>query len=155
PALNLQGNWDLSIRKPGSQCIATRRRRIPVSERFDRVGIQAARFELPPGPRAGRRRQLLPIKLRRILMEFDQRFPESCRRPFVWAARRLRYGDACPLRQMPDGLREGQLLIELNEFDRVAARAAAKALEEPLLSIDVKRRRSFLMEWAEALPRRA
>ena len=40
PTLNLQGNRDFPVGKPGSQCIATGRRCIPIAERLDGLGRQ-------------------------------------------------------------------------------------------------------------------
>ena len=53
------------------------------------------------------------------------------------------------LRQHPDGLGEADLLVQLDELDHVAADAAAEAVEEALLAVDVERRRLLAVERAQ------
>ena len=121
-----------------------------------RFGREAPRFELPPGPGAGRQLQLLPIERRRILMQLDERLPLGGRRPLV-RARPGVSGTAMPARCARYRTASGNdsFLVEFDELDGVAPGAAPEALEKPLVSIDVERRRSFLMKRAESLPGRA
>ena len=71
----------------------------------------------------------------------------------VGLAARLRHGQPELLRQQPDGLHEADPFVQLDELDDVAAHAAAEAVEEPLLAVDVERRRLLAVERAQALVR--
>ena len=59
------------------------------------------------------------------------------------------------LRQHPHRVLEADLLVQLEELEHVAADAAAEAVEEPLVGIDVERRRLLGVKRAEALVGRA
>src|SRR5262249_40105695 len=67
----------------------------------------------------------------------------------------LRDGDAEAPGQRLDRLREREAVVEHHELEDVAVGAAAEAVEAAELGPDVERRRLFLVEGAEALPRRA
>ena len=64
-------------------------------------------------------------------------------------------GDAVALAERLDGLGEGELLGFADERDRVARLAAAEALVEALVHIDVEGGRLLAVERAEALQPRA
>ncbi len=52
----------------------------------------------------------------------------------------VRHRDAEPLRQLPHRVLEPELLLELHELEDVPAHAAAEAVEEAAVPIDVERR---------------
>jgi hypothetical protein len=60
-------------------------------------------------------------------------------------------GQADLAREQPDGVGKPDLLLHLDELDHVAADAAAEAVKEPLLAVDVKGRRLLTVERAQAL----
>src|SRR4030095_11175145 len=62
--------------------------------------------------------------------------------------------DANLLRQHPHRVLEADLLVQLQEFDDVAADAATEAVEEALVGMDVERRRLLGMKRAVPLIRR-
>ena len=68
---------------------------------------------------------------------------------------RLRNGQAETARQHPHRFGEAHFLVQLDELDHVAADAAAEAVEEALLAVDVERRRLLAVERAQPFPRRA
>ena len=57
--------------------------------------------------------------------------------------------------ELPDGFGKRDLVVQLDELEDVAAGAAAEAVEEPLVAVDVERRRLLAVKRAEPLPRRA
>src|SRR5262249_30627376 len=63
----------------------------------------------------------------------------------------LRQADACLLREHLHRFGEADLLVQLEELEHVAADVAAKAMEEPLVRVDVKRRRLLAVKRTEAL----
>ena len=72
-------------------------------------------------------------------------------RPLVVGLFRFWNRHAEALRELLDGIVEPDLLVELKKLDDVAARAAAKAVKEPLVPVDLKRRRLLTMERTEPL----
>src|SRR5262249_5488077 len=71
----------------------------------------------------------------------------------VWSALTRRgHFDAGPLGERPDGLRKREAIHAHQEAQRIAARAAAEAVEDAALGIHGERRRPLRVERAEALP---
>ena len=92
----------------------------------------------------------------RHLVHLEQRLAlRRARALLVASASQLRHRHAEPLRQHADGFGEADLLVQLHELDHVAADAAAEAVEEALLAVDVERRRLLAVERAQPLPGRA
>ena len=56
---------------------------------------------------------------------------------------------------LPDGFGKRDLVVQLDELEDVALGATPEAVKEPLVAVDVKRRRLLAVKRAESLPRRA
>ena len=89
-------------------------------------------------------------------------FSSASRRPasrravvVVTALASLGQRDAELLREHPDRVLEADLLVQLEELEDVAADAAAEAVEESLVRVDVKRRRLLPVKRTEPLVGRA
>ena len=67
-------------------------------------------------------------------MNLEQRFPFSATGSLLVALFRFRNRDAEALRELLDRIVERKFLVELEKLDDVAARAAAEAFEEALVS---------------------
>ena len=74
----------------------------------------------------------------RELMDLDERFALGGR--FALLAARFHFGnrDAEPLRERADRFLEANLVLQLDELEDVAADAAAKAVKEPAVAVDVE-----------------
>ena len=86
-------------------------------------------------------------------MDLLERFPLLRIAPRVAgvAVDRLRNRHSDSLREHPDRFRERHLLVELEKFEDVAADAAAEAVKEPFIGVDVKGRRFLGMKRAQSL----
>jgi hypothetical protein len=100
---------------------------------------------------AGVRRQHVAVELRRDLVQRDQALPLGVGVRIV--ARVTGLGQRHPelLRHHPHRLGEAQTLVQLDELEDVAADAAAEAVEEAALAIDVEGRRLLVVERTQAL----
>src|SRR5581483_7593599 len=123
-------------------------RRVAERERLDRLAADPPPFAVRARLRAGAR------------VEQHAMEPRACdvvrvidRLPLVARARRARIFrlelDAGALREDAHGVDEPDVLVLLQEAERVAARAAAEALEEAAVGVDVKRRRLLAVERAQ------
>ena len=63
------------------------------------------------------------------------------------------HGHARARGNLPDGLRKRNLVVQFDELEDVALGAAPEAMEEPLIAVDVERRRFLSMKRTEPLPR--
>ena len=142
-----------------SRCLqpVARTGRVAEAELLDRLRRDAALGELRARARAGRRRELLAEVRRRDLVHLEQRLAQRRVAPRVVAVALGRLGqrDAELLREHPHRVLEADLLVQLEELEDVAADAAAEAVEEPLVGIDVERRRLLGVKRTAALVRRA
>src|SRR5262249_44084529 len=57
------------------------------------------------------------------------------------------------LRQMLHRIEESKLLLQLEKLDHVAADAAAEAVKEALVAVDVERRRLLTVKWTQPFVR--
>ena len=88
---------------------------------------------------------------RRRLVHLEQRFALRGAGALLVVLLELGKRHAEPLRQLLDRVREADLLVQLEKLEDVAADAAAEAVEEPLVAVDVKRRRLLAVKRAEPL----
>ena len=71
-------------------------------------------------------------------MKLDERLALARGCPILRPPGAFRHGHADALRDVPHRLWKRHFLLELDELDHVAAGAAAEALEEALVFIDVE-----------------
>src|SRR5262249_3422472 len=81
----------------------------------------------------------------------QQRFPQPGIAARLVAFDHLGDGQAEFLRQHAYRILKADLLVQFQELEYVAADAAAEAVEESLLGIDMKRGRLLTVKWAEPL----
>ena len=139
------------LEEPGLQPLP-RRGREAESERLDGGGR-----DIPLGKllsRAGARRtgELLTEVRSRDLVRLQQRLAQGAVSPgiVIVALASLGQRKAELLRQRADGVWKCQLLVHLEEFEHIAADAAAEAVEKPFLGIDVERGRFLRVKRTEA-----
>ena len=111
--------------------------------------------DLLPDARAGRRRQLLPEPGGRRLVHLQQPFALGGAGPLLVVLFELRHRHPEALRELLHRVLEADLLVQLEKLEDVAADAAAEAVKEPLVAIDVERRRLLAVKRAEPLVRGA
>src|SRR5581483_9636080 len=142
--------------QPRLETVARIRRRVPEPQALDRLRRDAALLQLLARARAGRRRELLAEVRRRDLVRLQQRFAQRAvpARLVGIAVGHLRQRHAEFLRQHSDGIGERDLLVQFEELEHVAADAAAEAVEEPFVRVDVERRRLLAVKRTEPLQRR-
>ena len=111
----------------------------------------ASVVELLPGSCASPPRQLLAETRRGHFVDLEQLLPDLGVDVATWFAALGLLGQrhAELLGEHPHRVGKRDLLMKLQELEHVAAHAAAEAMKEALLRVDVKRRRFFGMEWTE------
>ena len=155
PLRSSSGSGKPSLSRRALQRLAARRR---VAERRSCSIVSAVRprsCELPPRRRAGRRRQLLAEPRRRDFVHLQQRLALALRRR-ASCFESSGSGTVRPTRAASCRTASGNvdLVVQLDELDDVAADAAAEAVEEPLVAVDLERRRLLAVERTQPLPRR-
>ena len=123
-----------------------------------RLRRDAAVLQLLPGARAGgRRRAARGSTAAATSCTFSSASRSAASRRASSPLRRS--APACATPNFCASIRtasgNADLLVQLEELEHVAADAAAEAVEEPLVRVDVKRRRLLRMERTETLVRRA
>src|SRR5207302_1824126 len=126
-------------------------RRVPEVEALGDGGIDAPPLEVRPRALALRPPEPVRVEREGELHRAVQRLPLA----LVPAAAILREVDAGPAGERPDGLGEREPVLAHQEAERVAADAAAEAVEDALRRIHREGRRLLGVKGAEALPVRA
>src|SRR5205807_1018526 len=126
-------------------------RRVPEVEALGDGGIDAPPLEVRPRALALRPPEPVRVEREGELHRAVQRLPLA----LVPAAAVLREVDAGPAGERPDGLGEREPVLAHQEAERVAADAAAEAVEDALRRIHREGRRLLGVKGAEALPVRA
>ena len=126
-----------------------RRRRKAEPELPERVRRDRPILEVLTDASSGDRLELFPEIYGRDLVHLQQRLAQ----PGIRRALALPFlgkRDAELLRQHSNGFLKADLLVELQELEDVPAHVAPETVKEPLLWIDVKRRRLFAVKRAES-----
>src|SRR5439155_10191303 len=117
------------------------------TEAADRLLVETAGNKIIAAAGAGRRPQLPLVELGRGGERFQLRL--LALRPLALLRRLLRHRDPGLARQPLDRLDKIEIVGAHQKADRIAVRAAAKAVEEALVVDDVKGRRLLVVERAE------
>ncbi len=155
PALNHERRREPLFQQPRLQRVA-RHRRVAEPQLLGRRRRDAALEQLLTGAAARGAVELLAEVCSRDLVHLQQRLAHAgVAAHLVAVLARLGQRDAELLCEHPHGILKPDLLVQLEELEHIAADAAAEAVKEPLLRVDLKRGRLLGVERTEALVARA
>ena len=126
-------------------------RRITRPDGANRLLGQPALPELTAGRRPRRGRELFPEPGGCHFVSFQQRLALALRFRVRAAVLGVGHREADARRQLPDRIREGQSVDELDELDDVAANPAPETVEHPFVPVHLKGGGLFAMERAAGL----